>query len=143
RGDAAMERNLDHVVRRLGPGARRRHVDERIVRRRGTRRRRDVLRLPQHFERAGAVGQAADEAALLERRDQAMHAGLALEVERFLHLLERRGNSRLLQLALDEAKEFVLLGGQHEEALPNRSNSGTNEEQVSNSAARVKPLAET
>ena len=74
----------------------------------------DVFGLAGDFERAGPVRQAADEAALLQRRDQPMHAGLALEVERFLHFLERGGNARLLQLALDEQKEFVLLGRQHQ-----------------------------
>jgi hypothetical protein len=45
---------------------------------------------PQHFDRAGPIRQAADEIALLKRQDQPMNAGLGAQIERFLHLVERR-----------------------------------------------------
>ena len=91
-GNAAMQGDLDDVVGRGGHGPgwngdARNHV---VGRSRGPLAGIHVLRLAQHLERARAVGQAADEAAFLERRDQPVHAGLALEVERILHFLERR-----------------------------------------------------
>ena len=42
-----------------------------------------------------------------------MHARLALEVERLLHLFEGGRNPGFLQPGLDEADQFVLLRGQH------------------------------
>ncbi len=50
--------------------------------------RRRRLGQAQDFERPGAVRQAADEAALLERQDQPMDARLRAQVERLLHLVE-------------------------------------------------------
>src|SRR3546814_1393997 len=66
---------------------------------------------------ARAIGQAADEPALFQCGNQPVHAGLALEVERLLHFLERGRNPRFLQLALNEADQFVLLGSKHRRDL--------------------------
>jgi hypothetical protein len=41
-----------------------------------------------HLDGARPVRQAADEAALFERRDQPVNAGLGAQVERILHLVE-------------------------------------------------------
>lgn len=43
------------------------------------------------LDRAGPVGQPPDEATLLQRRDQAVNAGLRPQVERLLHFVETRG----------------------------------------------------
>ena len=59
-----------------------------------------------HLDGAGAVWQAADEAALLQRRDQAVNAGFGAQVERILHLVERRRHARLLEALMDKAQEF-------------------------------------
>src|SRR4029079_3325884 len=87
-----------------------------------------------HFERASPVGQAADEAALLERRDQPVHARLGFELERFAHLVEARGNAVLFQALVDEQQQFALLGGEHGWSLP----VGTNGERVGNKGPAVK-----
>ena len=58
-------------------------------------------------------GQPPDEAALLERRNQPMHARLGLEVERFAHLVEAWGNAALFQAAIDEQQQFTLFRGEH------------------------------
>ena len=42
-----------------------------------------------------------------------MHARFALQIERFLHLLERGGDAGFFKPGLDEADQFVLLGSQH------------------------------
>src|SRR5437899_204844 len=68
---------------------------------------------PHHLDRPRPVGQAADEAALLECRDQAVDARLRSEVERVLHLVERRGDARLLEALVNEAQQFQLLSGEH------------------------------
>jgi hypothetical protein len=66
-----------------------------------------------HLERARPVRQPADEAALLERGDEAVDAGLGLQVERFLHLVEGGRDSRIGEPLLDVAQQLVLLAGQH------------------------------
>ena len=66
-----------------------------------------------HLERAGPVGHAPQEAALLERQDQAMDAGLGLEIQRILHFLERGRNAFLLQAFVDEKKQFELFAREH------------------------------
>lgn len=122
-GDATVQGNLDHVIgwrrRRLG-GRRTKRCERAVAGGCGAHRRLggDVFRLTQNFERTGPVGQAPDEATFLQRRDQPMHARFRLEIERFLHFLERRGNTGLFQLGLDEADQFVLLAGQHERVTP-------------------------
>ena len=59
------------------------------------------------------MGQAAHEAALLERGDQPVDAGLRLEVERLLHLVEGGGHARLLQPLMDEHEKLFLLRCEH------------------------------
>ena len=66
-----------------------------------------------HLDGARPVRQAADEAALLERGDQAMDAGLRAQVERVLHLVEGGRHAGLLQPLVDEAQKLELLAGQH------------------------------
>ena len=52
--------------------------------------RRRRFRQTQHLQRAGAIGQTANEAALLQRQDQAMNAGFGAQIERFFHFVEGR-----------------------------------------------------
>jgi hypothetical protein len=59
------------------------------------------------------VGQAAQEAALLQGGDQAVDAGLGGQVQRVLHLVEGGGDARLLQPLVDEHEQFVLLAREH------------------------------
>src|ERR1043166_7242978 len=66
----------------------------------------DRVGKPHHFDRARPVGEAPDEATLLERSDQAVDARLRSEVQRVLHLVERWGNARLLEALVDEAQQF-------------------------------------
>ncbi len=66
-----------------------------------------------HFDGARTVGQAADEAALLQRRDQAVNAGLGAQVERVLHLVEGGRHAGFLEALVDEAQKLELLAGQH------------------------------
>jgi hypothetical protein len=66
-----------------------------------------------HLDGTRAVRQAADEAALLERRDQTMNAGFGAQVERILHLVERRRNACFLQALMNKTKQFCLLARQH------------------------------
>ncbi len=68
---------------------------------------------PHDLHGARPVGQAAHEAALLERGDQPVDAGLRLEVERLLHLVEGRGYARLLQPLMDEHEKLFLLRCEH------------------------------
>ena len=72
----------------------------------------------QHFERAGAIGQAADEAALLERQNQPVNPGLRAQIERVLHLVERGRHARLLQPLMNEAQEIALFFRQHRQKSP-------------------------
>jgi hypothetical protein len=71
------------------------------------------LRHLDDLERAGPVRQAPDEAALLERRDQAVDARLRLEIERVLHLVEGRGHAGVLHPLVDEVEKFMLFARQH------------------------------
>ncbi len=73
----------------------------------------DGLGQANDLQRPGAVGQAANEAALFERRDQAMDAGFGFEIERVLHLVERGRNAGFAQAFMDEAEQFVLFSRQH------------------------------
>ena len=66
-----------------------------------------------HLDGARPVGQAADEAALLQRRDQPVDAGFGAQVERVLHLVEGGRNARFLQPLVDEAQQLELFAGQH------------------------------
>jgi hypothetical protein len=62
---------------------------------------------------AGAVRQAADEIAFLERADQPVHAGLGFEVQRLLHFFEGGRNARFAQPLIYEAEQFMLFARQH------------------------------
>src|SRR5689334_4375174 len=65
------------------------------------------------LERPGAVGHAAQEAALFEGQDQAMDARLGLQVEGVFHFLERGGDSVFLEAFIDEKEQFKLFARQH------------------------------
>ena len=52
-------------------------------------------------------------AALFERGDEPVDAGLRLEVERFLHLIKGWGHARLLQPLMDEHEKLFLLRCEH------------------------------
>src|SRR4051812_47962951 len=62
---------------------------------------------------ARPVGEAPDEATLLERGDQAVDTRFRAQIERVLHLVERRRHSGLLHPLVDEAEQFELLSRQH------------------------------
>ena len=76
------------------------------------------LRQLDHFNGAGAVGQAANEAALFQRGDEAVDARLRAQVERVLHLVEGGRNAGLLQPLADETQEFVLFAREHLDQFP-------------------------
>ena len=52
-------------------------------------------------------------AALRPGAIESVNAGLGGEVERLLHLVERRRDSALLQAFMDEHQEFMLFARQH------------------------------
>ena len=72
----------------------------------------------QHLDRARAIGEPPDEAALLQRHDQPMNAGLGAQIERLLHFVEGRRHALVLQALVNETKQLALLPGQHG-SLPN------------------------
>ncbi len=96
--DDAAEASLDHVRRETFPDP---------------ETRRDRLRQFQHFERACAIGQAADEAALFQGGNQPVDARLGAKVQRFLHFLEGGRHARFLQPLMDEFQEIVLFLREH------------------------------
>ena len=59
----------------------------------------DRFRQLDDLDGARPVGQPSDEAALLERRDQPVDAGLGSQVEGVLHLVEGRRDAGLLRAA--------------------------------------------
>jgi hypothetical protein len=69
----------------------------------------------------GAARQPADEAALLEPADQAMDARFRAQVQRVLHLVERRRDAGRRQPLIDEHQQFMLFSGQHRYLPPGRS----------------------
>jgi hypothetical protein len=71
-----------------------------------------------HLDRARTVGQPANEAALLERRDQAVDPGFGTQIERLLHLVEGRRHAGLLQPLMNKAEQLVLLARQHSQFPP-------------------------
>ena len=73
----------------------------------------DRIRQLDHFDGARPIGQAADEATLLQRRNQAVDAGFRAQVERILHFVERGGDAGFLQALMDKAQKFELFAGQH------------------------------
>src|SRR3546814_9202514 len=74
---------------------------------------RSVARQPHHLDGAGAVGQAADEAALFKPGDEPVNARLGLEGEGVLHLVERGRDAVFLKVPVDEEQKLVLLFGEH------------------------------
>jgi hypothetical protein len=62
---------------------------------------------------AGAVRQPADEAALFQRGDQAVDAGLGAQIERILHLVEGGRHAGFLQPLIDESQKFILFAREH------------------------------
>ncbi len=83
------------------------------------------FRQPQHLDGAGAIGQPLDEAALLQRHDQAMDAGFGAQVERLLHFVEARRHAFGLEPVVDEAQQFALFSGQHRRLRGRRIRSST------------------
>ena len=61
------------------------------------------------------MGELADEAALLQGRNQSVDAGFGAQVQRLLHFLERRRNAGFLQPLVNEHEQFVLFAREHEE----------------------------
>ena len=126
-GDAAHERHHDRALipgvarGRMGPDAAEIAGDdarrEPLHPRRGDCRR---LRESQHLDRASAIGEPANEAALLERHDETMNSGLRPQIERVLHFVEGRRHARLLEALMDETQELALFLGQHESPPPAR-----------------------
>ena len=72
----------------------------------------------EHFQGAGALFHAAQEAALFQGGDQAVDAGLGFEVQRLLHLVEGGRDAAFAHPLMDEHQEFILLAGQHRQSLP-------------------------
>ena len=62
---------------------------------------------------ASLLAQAADETSLLQRRDQAVHPRLGLQVERLTHLVETWADPGFAEAIMDEVQQFMLFGGQH------------------------------
>ena len=62
---------------------------------------------------AGAVCQTLQKSAFLQAGDETMDARLRFEVERFLHLIERRRDAVLGQVPVDVEEKLVLLFGKH------------------------------
>jgi competence protein ComEC len=69
------------------------------------------------LDRAGAVGQAADEAPLFQRRDQAVDAGFRAQIQRLLHLVKGGGHAIHIHAHADEIQQFQLLASQHQRGL--------------------------
>ncbi len=59
------------------------------------------------------MSEPADEAALLQRADQPVNAGLRRQTQRLLHFIEGRGDAVFRQALVDEQQKFVLLPGEH------------------------------
>jgi hypothetical protein len=70
------------------------------------------------FDGPGAIGQAADEAAFLQRRDQSVDAGLRPQVQSVLHFVEGGRHAGLLDALMDEAEQFELFARQHRWLFP-------------------------
>ena len=79
----------------------------------------DRIRQLDHLDGARPVGQAADEAALLQGRDQPVDARLGAQVEGVLHFVEGGRHAGLGQPLVDETQKLELLAGQHR-SLPVR-----------------------
>jgi hypothetical protein len=68
------------------------------------------------FQRAGPVGEAADEAPFLERGDQPVDPRLRPQIQRILHFVERWRHTIPVHPGLDEVEKFQLLACQHVQA---------------------------
>src|SRR3546814_6019374 len=68
---------------------------------------------PEYLQRAGTVGQAAEETPFFQGAYQPVYARFRFEPERLLHLLERGRDTARFQPLLDEVEQFMLLRGQH------------------------------
>src|SRR3546814_19785638 len=68
---------------------------------------------PEYLQRAGTVGQAAEETPFFQGAYQPVYARFRFEPERLLHLLERGRDTARFQPLLDEVEKFMLLRGQH------------------------------
>ncbi len=123
-GDAAHDRHGDRpsaLVFGGGPDAAQipfDHARREAARAAGGDSVRDRFGQLDHFDRPRPVGQAADEASLLERRDQAVNARFRAQVERVLHLVEGGWNSGLLEALMDKTQELGLLACEHRAASP-------------------------
>src|ERR1700712_4549064 len=89
--DVGYARHLWRIARRWRRDASKGTVDDARLKARLTAAQRGVHRIRQfdYFEGPRPVRQPADETALLERRDQPVNAGLAAQIERILHFVER------------------------------------------------------
>ncbi len=122
-GDLAVERQLDRTLgcRHHAAGEALAEIAgddigrELLVARRVARADADRGRLghAQHFERARAMGQAAQEAALFEAGDQPVDTRLGFEVERVFHLVERGRDAALGEIVVDVDQQLVLFAGEH------------------------------
>jgi len=74
---------------------------------------RDIVRQLHDFERPRALLHAAQEPALLKRRDQPVDTGFGFEVQRVLHFIERRRDAALAYPLVDEHQKLVLFAGEH------------------------------
>src|SRR5215208_2662535 len=61
---------------------------------------------------------AADEAALLQRRNEAVDSRFRTQIERVLHLVERGRHAGLFQPFIDETQKFILFARKHREQSP-------------------------
>ncbi len=125
-GDLAVERQVDAVVGgaarfddRAGHGAREVSGDD-VGReagcgpfRRALGGREHIVGHLDHFQGPGPVGQAAQEPALFQGHNQPVDAGLGLQVQGFLHLVERGRHAIAGHPVTDEKEELVLLFGEH------------------------------
>jgi hypothetical protein len=80
---------------------------------------------------ARAVRHAPDEAAFLESGDKAVDSRLGTQIERILHLVERRRNPAFLQSLVDETQELELFARQHNKA-PKRVTAAAAPKQIMN-----------
>src|SRR6266851_2452017 len=71
-----------------------------------------------HLDGAGAVGQAANEAALFQRGDEAVDTRLRAQIQRILHLVEGGWNAGFFQALADESQEFILFAREHLDQSP-------------------------
>ena len=78
----------------------------------------DKLGQLDDLDGAGAIGQAADEAALFQCGDEAVDTGLRAQVERVLHFVEGGRHAGLFQPFVDETQKFILFARKHLDQSP-------------------------